>query len=187
MYRRYHVTKYRRYHVTCSRIILEKSFLCGFLPTILNFSTNANKADYCENLLSGFLQLISDLIKTLVAGVTNFKVLYACCTTACATTANTKTRITDLKGVTASDGVHFVAAGYRNLATRSQGCIRALLSAPPRPVKPSSHFWRGFKSPFGSKCAPTAPILSVRGKGGAGFLGTEASIHIARTNITIVG
>jgi hypothetical protein len=68
--------------------------------------------------------------------------------------------------VTASDGVHFVAAGYQNLAMRSKVCIRALLSAPPRPVKPSSHFWRGFKSPFGSKRALTAPTLSVRGRGG---------------------
>ncbi len=160
-------------------IMLEKKDMpCVVVPPIPRYlfsrccsdpghCTNVNKADNCENLLSGFLQLRSGLIKTLVvAGITNFKVLDACCTTACATSANTKTRITDLKGVTASDGVHYVAAGYQNLATCSQGCIRALLSAPPRPVKPSSHFWRGLKSPFGSKCAPTAPTLSVCGTGG---------------------
>jgi hypothetical protein len=144
--------------------------------------TNANRPDYCENLLSGFLQQRNDLIKTLLAaGVTNFKLLDACCTTACATTANTKTRITDLKGVTASDEVHFVAAGYKNLAMRSQGCIRALLSAPPRPVKPSSHFWRGFKSPFGSKRAHTAPTLSARGRGG-GRPFRHRSFHPYRKN-----
>jgi hypothetical protein len=62
--------------------------------------TNVNDVDFCETLLTGFLQQRGDLIKTLVAaGVTNFKVLDACCTTTCATTANTKTRLTDLRCV----------------------------------------------------------------------------------------
>jgi lysophospholipase L1-like esterase len=129
--------------------------------------TNAQDKDYCERLLTSFLQQRNDLIKNLVAaGVTNFKVLDACCMTAGATTANTKTRITDLKGVTARDGVHFVAEGYQNLAARSQVCIRALLTAPSRPVRPSASFWRGFKSPVGSKRAPSVPVLSNRGRGG---------------------
>jgi hypothetical protein len=72
--------------------------------------TNAKKDKYQEELLSGFLQLRNSLIKILVtAGLKNFKVLDTCCTTTCATTANTKTRITDLKTVTAKDGVHYVA------------------------------------------------------------------------------
>jgi hypothetical protein len=143
--------------------------------------TNANDADYCETLLTGFLQQRGDLIKTLVAaGVTNFKVLDACCTTTCATTANTKTRLTDLRGVTASDGVHFVAEGYQNLAARSQVCIRALLSAPPRTVKTATSFWRGFKSPIGSNRAPSALVPSSRGRGGGGPSGTEAFTHTVR-------
>jgi hypothetical protein len=129
--------------------------------------TNANDTDYCEKLLTGFLQQRNELIKNLVsAGVTNFKVLDACCMTAGATTANTKTRVTDLKHVTARDGVHFVAEGYRNLAARSQACIRALLSAPSGTVKKSTGFWRGFKSPVGSKRATSAPFFSSRGRGG---------------------
>ncbi len=82
--------------------------------------TNAKKDKYQDELLSGFLQLRNSLIKMLVtAGLKNFKVLDTCCTTTCATMANTKTRLTDLKMVTAKDGVHYVAAGYRNLATHS--------------------------------------------------------------------
>ncbi len=103
--------------------------------------TNVNTEDYAETLLTGFLKLRTELIRILVtAGVTNFKVLDACCTKLCATTANTKTRITDLKQVTAKDGVHFVAAGYQNLATHSLSCLRSLLTAPPRMAKQVSHF-----------------------------------------------
>ncbi len=129
--------------------------------------TNANSTDYCETLMTGFMQMRNDLIKILVAaGITNFKVLDTCCPTSCATTANTKTRIADLKKVTASDGVHLLAEGYVNLATRCQACIRALLAAPPRPVKHAIHFWRGFKSPHGSNRPHTVPTLPMRGRGG---------------------
>jgi lysophospholipase L1-like esterase len=94
--------------------------------------TNAKKDKYQEELLSGFLQLCNSSIKMLVmAGLKNFKVLDTCCTTTCATTANTKTRLTDLKMVTAKDGVHYVAAGYRNLASRSISCLKTLLASPP--------------------------------------------------------
>jgi hypothetical protein len=133
----------------------------------LGHCTNANDADFCEILLTGFLQQRNELIKNLVAaGVTNFKVLDACCTTTCATTANTKTRLTDLKSVFASDGVHFVAEGYRNLAARSLACIRALLAAPPRAAKTTISFWRGFKSPVGSHRALSVPPIANRGRGG---------------------
>ncbi len=175
-------------------ILLEKKDIpCVVVPPIPRYMfsrccndpahcTNAHRTDYCEKLLSGFLQLRNNLIKTLVAaGVTNFKVLDACCTTACETTANTKTRITCLKGVTASDGIHFVAEGYRNLARRSQGCIRALLSAPPRPVRPSTYFWRGFKSQFGSKRVHSVPMSSVRGRGGSRPL-RQRGFHPYRKN-----
>ncbi len=129
--------------------------------------TNANDADFCETMLKGFLQQRGELIKTLVAaGVTNFKVLDACCTTTCATTANTKTRITDLKSVHASDGVHFVAEGYQNLAACSLVCIRALLSAPPRSTKTVIGFWRGFRSPIGSLRVLSVPATANRGRGG---------------------
>jgi hypothetical protein len=78
----------------------------------LSHCTNAKNDKYQENLLTGFLQLRNGLIKTLVsAGVKNFKVLDTCCTTNCATTANSKTRLSELKTVTAKDGVHYVAAG----------------------------------------------------------------------------
>jgi hypothetical protein len=118
-------------------------------------------------MLTGFLQQRGELIKTLVtAGVTNFKVLDACCTTTCATTANTKTRLTDLKSVYAGDGVHFVAEGYQNLAARSLVCIRALLSAPPRSTKTVTSFWRGFRSPIGSNRVLSLPTTANRGRGG---------------------
>jgi hypothetical protein len=129
--------------------------------------TNANKADYCESLLTGFLQQRNELIKTLVSsGVKNFKVFDACCTTTCVTTASTKTRITDLKQVTAKDGVLYVAVGYRNLAARCVNCLKMLLAEPPRPDKPVLHFWRGFKSAKGSNRAVGTRVAHVRGRGG---------------------
>ncbi len=129
--------------------------------------TNANNTDYAETLLTGFLKLRNELIRFLVTtGITNFKVLDACCTTSCATTANTKTRLTDLKKVTAKDGVHYVAAGYQNLATRSLSCLRSLLSAPPRQFKQVSHFWRGFRSTSGSKRAMVSRSSHAHGRGG---------------------
>ncbi len=104
--------------------------------------TNASADRYQENLLSGFQQLRSCLIKQLVSsGVKNFKVLDTCCTTTCATTANMKTRLLDLKTVTVQDGVHYVAAGYRNLANRSISCLKTLLESPPREEKLKSFFW----------------------------------------------
>jgi hypothetical protein len=175
-------------------ILLEKKDIpCVVVPPIPRYMfsrccndpahcTNANQTDYCEKLLSGFLELRNNLIKTLVAaGVTNFKVLDACCTTDCDNTANTKTRITCLKGVTASDGIHFVPEGYRNLARRGQNCIRALLSAPPRPARPSTHFWRGFKSQFGSKRFMSTQVPSVRGRGGS-RLPRQRGFHPYRRN-----
>ncbi len=132
-----------------------------------NHCTNANNADYAETLLTGFLKLRNDLIKLLVtAGITNFKVLDACCTTNCATTANTKTRLTDLRNVTAKNGVHYVAAGYQNLAARSLTCLRSLLSEPPRQAKSVTYFWRGFRSIRGSKRTTVARIQHGRGRGG---------------------
>ncbi len=129
--------------------------------------TNANSADYAETLLTGFLKLRNYLIRLLVtAGIKNFKVLDACCTTACATTANTKSRLTDLKNVTAKDGIHYVAAGYQNLAARSLSCLRSLLSEPPRQSKQVSHFRRGFRSTRGSKRAIATRHSHRRGRGG---------------------
>jgi hypothetical protein len=164
-------------------ILLEKKDIpCVIVPPIPRYlfsrccsdtghCTNAQDPEYSEKLLSDFLRLRNDLIKNLVAaGVTNFKVLDACCTTAGATTANAKTRITDLMRVTARDGIHFTVEGYQNLASRSQVCIRALLTTPPRKEKPFLSFWRGFKSPIGSKRVPSVHTPSNRGRGGGGSL-----------------
>ncbi len=130
--------------------------------------TNASKTDHCENLLTGFLQQRNNFIKILVsAGVKNFKVLDACCTTTCVTTANTETRIADLKQVTAQDGIHCVAAGYWNLVMRCLACLRTLLAEPPRSDKAVSHFWRGFKSSKGSKCNTGTRVAHFRGRGAA--------------------
>jgi hypothetical protein len=122
---------------------------------------------YAETLLTGFLKLRNELIRILVtAGITKFKVFDTCCTTSCATTANAKTRLTDLKNVTAKDGLHYVAAGYQNLATRSLSCLRSLTSAPPWQFKQVSHFWRGFSSTRGLKRAMVSQGSHARGRGG---------------------
>jgi hypothetical protein len=146
--------------------------------------TNANKDNYPTELLSGFLQLRNSLIKTLVtAGLKNFKVLDTCCTTTGATTANTKTRLTDLRSVTAKDGVHYVAAGYRNLATRSLSCLKTMLANPSREDRNRSFFWRGFKSPRGSnRVGPPKPTTGRGGGNNRSARGNHRGFHPYRRN-----
>jgi hypothetical protein len=110
-------------------------------------------------------------------------VLDTCCTTNCAKTANTKTRLTDLKMVTAKDGVHYVAAGYRNLAIRSVSCLKTSLVSPPRVERPQSFFWRGFKSPKGSSRICMAKSPSIRGGGNNRLArGNHRGFHLYRRN-----
>jgi hypothetical protein len=109
--------------------------------------TNFDQSDFAQNLLSGYIQLRNLLIRSLVQkGLKNFKVLDTCCVTTCKTTANINERIAEMKKVTLKDGVHFVAAGYGNLATRAISSLVAVLVAPRRELKTTTHFWRGFKS-----------------------------------------
>jgi hypothetical protein len=115
--------------------------------------TNMHRKDYQENLMSGFIQLRSSLIKLLVShGISNFKVMDACCPTNCSLTASVCERIVELKKVTAKDGVHFIDAGYKKLAERCSACISVLLAGEDKPCKrkPTFHFWRGFRSHRGS-------------------------------------
>jgi hypothetical protein len=49
--------------------------------------------------------------------ISNFRVLDTCCTTGCISTANTPSRISALRQVTAKNGVHFVTAGYKHLTS----------------------------------------------------------------------
>jgi hypothetical protein len=103
--------------------------------------------------MSGFVQLRSSLIKLLVSyGLSNFKVIDACCPTNCSLTAGVGERIAELKKVTAKDGVHFIDAGYRKIAEPCSACISVLLAGDNKPVqrKPTIHFWRGFRSHRGS-------------------------------------
>jgi hypothetical protein len=114
--------------------------------------TNADGNEFSKALLSNFLQLWHCLIRQLVArGLTNFKVLDTCCMTNCTSTATITHRLAQLKQVTAKDGVHFIAQGYANLASRASATLQTLLASAPRTRKDSIHFWRGFKSPVGAK------------------------------------
>jgi lysophospholipase L1-like esterase len=106
--------------------------------------TNFGQPEFAQTLISGFIQLRNMLIRSLVQkGLKNFKVLDTCCTTACKTTANTTIRLGEMRKVTAKDGVHFVAVGYGNLATRMMACLSAMLVAPQREPKTTVHFSRG--------------------------------------------
>jgi hypothetical protein len=115
--------------------------------------TNMHEKDYQEILMSGFIQLRNSLIKLLVShGLSNFKVMDACCPTNCSLTADIGERIVELKKITAKDGVHFIDAGYRKIAERCTACISVLLAGDNKPCqrKPTLHFWRGFRSHRGS-------------------------------------
>jgi hypothetical protein len=121
--------------------------------------TNASGPHFCKTLLSGFTEMRNSLIRQLVSsGLTNFRVRDICCTTECPVTACTEERIKRLRLVTAKDGVHFVDAGYKNLARRCVDCLSKMLkkeceasgAEPGKSGIPTSFFWRGFRSLRGS-------------------------------------
>jgi hypothetical protein len=125
--------------------------------------TNFDQSDFAQNLLSGFIQLRNLLIRTLVQK--NFKVLDTCCVTSCKTTANIAERLSEMKKVTSKDGVHFVAAGYGNLAARATAGLVAMMAAPRREEKTTTHFWRGFKSSHGSRDPKVSLPGSAKSRG----------------------
>jgi hypothetical protein len=89
--------------------------------------TNASNDDFSKDLLQGFMRMRNDLIKILVQnGLTGFKVLDCCCVTNCSPTAVISERLDGLQKVTARDGIHFTADGYRNLAVRTNICLQSL-------------------------------------------------------------
>jgi hypothetical protein len=49
-----------------------------------------------------------------------------------------------------NDGIHFTAVGYRNLASRTLGCLKSLVSNPKKKTSQTTYFWRGFRSRRGS-------------------------------------
>jgi hypothetical protein len=76
-----------------------------------------------------------------------------------------------MRKVTSKDGVHFVAAGYGNLAARVTASLVAMAAAPRREPKNITHFWRGFKSDIGSM-KPKVPVsVTVRGRGHSNLRG----------------
>ncbi len=79
-------------------------------------------------------------------------------TTTCTSTANTATRISELKCFNAKDGLHYISAGYKN---RVVATLNSLLSSPQRPSKPQCHFLRGFKSPVGSTTPPVHRLATM--------------------------
>jgi hypothetical protein len=133
--------------------------------------TNANAADFQSTMLSGFVRLKNDLIKQLVShGVSNFKVMDSCCVTTVPTTASVSERLVELKKVTNSDGVHFVADGYKNMAARVTECLKTLILKPSTQKKQSTYFWRGFRSRKGSDI-PRSTFSSVDWSDGCSFRG----------------
>ncbi len=130
--------------------------------------SNTREPGYSTQLLSDFLLMRNNLIKQLVgSSLKNFKVLDACCTTTCPSTANTVTRLAKLKRFTAKDGVHYITAGYKNLADRITATLKTLLSSPRRPNKPQSRVWRGFKSPVGSAVPQVNRQTAAQSQGGS--------------------
>jgi hypothetical protein len=113
--------------------------------------TNAKDAEFPATMMSGFVRLKNELIKQLVSlGVSNFKVMDSCCVTSVPPTAQIAERLTELKNVTSSDGIHFVTDGHKNMASRVTECLKTLLHKPSMPKKQSTYFWRGFRSRRGS-------------------------------------
>jgi hypothetical protein len=116
-----------------------------------NHCTNANDPDFHSTLMSGFVRLKNELIQQLVSqGITNFKVMDSCCVTSAPTTASIDMRLSELKKVCSNDGIHFVDAGYKNMASRVTDCLKTMMNKQSVPKKQSTYFWRGFRSRHGS-------------------------------------
>jgi hypothetical protein len=145
--------------------------------------TNATDTNFSKKLLTGFTEMRNALIRQLVsAGLNNFRVMDVCCTTTCSVTACTDDRLKGLKSVTAKDGVHFVDAGYKNLADRCMDCLSKMLSheshIPEKTGKLTSFFWRGFRSTRGStrqKRSHSEMIRGARGLSAGGARGRAGS------------
>jgi hypothetical protein len=112
--------------------------------------------------MTGFTHLRNTLTHHLVAsGLKNIKVIYTCCATNCAGTANTDTRLRELRTVTAQYGIHYTPEGHKNLANRCIKCLQTMCLAPVKLQKMRSSFWHSFRSPSGSasanaQCQPVA-------------------------------
>jgi hypothetical protein len=94
-----------------------------------------------------------------------------------ATTASIPERLTELRSVSAGDGIHFNSNGYQNLAQRTVSCLRSIMTEKPKPKNARKHtfFWRGFRSPHGSMAAnATRSALAQRG-GGSILCGNSTS------------
>jgi hypothetical protein len=88
----------------------------------------------------------------------------SCCTTHCTPTSNITTRITELRDVTAKDGIHFVEAGYKDLAVNCVTSLRALLSTRKQSDLQrhgrENYYWHSFRSLVGSS-APAPALLGI--------------------------
>ncbi len=91
--------------------------------------TNANQPGFESGLLSDFMKLRNDLIRNLVqSGITDFKVMDTCCTTACAPTENIPARLVELKKVAVKDGIHLAEKRRQNLALRTISCLKTMVT-----------------------------------------------------------
>ncbi len=99
------------------------------------------------------------------------KVLDVCCVTQCTTTASILERLKEFRNVFAEDGIHYTPNGYNNLAKRTIGCLRTLLTEKPKVVKKHTFFWRGYRSPHGSLA--NNPVRLSRGLVGSSVRGNN--------------
>jgi hypothetical protein len=70
----------------------------------------------------------------------------SCCVTLVPTTSPINERLTELKKVSNSDGIHFTTDGHKNMASRVIDCLKMLINKPTKPIKQTTYFWRGFRS-----------------------------------------
>jgi hypothetical protein len=127
--------------------------------------------------MSGFVRLKNELIKQLVShGVSNFKVMDSCCVTNVPTTAPINERLVELKNVTNSDGIHFIADGYKTMASRVTECLKTLILKPSTQKKQSTYFWRGFRSRRGS-ATPRNNVSSADWSDGNSMRGGSRGRH----------
>jgi hypothetical protein len=112
-----------------------------------------------ETLRNVLIKIVSD------SGIRNTRVVDSCPVTKCRSTDYIVVRLTNLKDVSSSDGVHFTREGLSNMASI---CISTLYSATVRAekssitvTKKSGFYWRGFKSHRGaSKMSAAAARLA---------------------------
>jgi lysophospholipase L1-like esterase len=123
--------------------------------------TNLKKEGHGESVLSATLKLRGVLKKRLEKCLSiQYRILDTCGAIVDAPDKSVSTKLAELPGLMAKDGVHWTKEGYKNLASNVVLAVQRLQAGDTSKTDTAAsftvagtgrHHWRGFTSPVGSK------------------------------------